>query len=262
MSKRIALPLDIRLMNVTAFGLFVLACLVALGGSLWSLLRLPAFGIQAITVVGDVTHNNAVTLRANVMPHLSGNFFTLDLAEARKAFESVPWVRSAVVHREFPNRLRVVISEHEPIALWGDVADGTLVNRQADVFEAVLDDHEIEHLPRFRGPRSESRQVVQMYAFLLPLFEAVGMKIEVLELSARGSWRVETASGAALELGRGTQQEIAQRLQLFWRTLAQVTARYGRTPASLATADLRHVDGYALQLKGVTTFEGDGRKKP
>lgn len=262
MSPRIALPLDIRLMNVTAIGLLVLAGLMAAGGAIWSLLRLPVFGIQAITVEGDVVHNNAVTLRANVMPQLSGNFFTLDLADARKAFESVPWVRLAEVHRQFPNRLRVVLREHEPVALWGDVADGTLVNRQADVFEAAADDQETEHLPRFRGPRGESRQVVQMHAFLLPLFEAVGMKIEVLELSARGSWRVETGSGAVLELGRGTQQEIAQRLQLFWRTLAQVTARYGRTPASLATADLRHVEGYALQLKGVTTFEGDGRKKP
>ena len=262
MSKRIALPLDIRLMNVTALGLLTLSGVIAAGGALWTLLRLPAFAIQAITVEGDVTHNNAVTLRANVMPQLSGNFFTLNLAEAREAFESVPWVRQAEVHRQFPNRLRVVLREHEPVGLWGDVADGTLVNRQADVFEAPADDQETEHLPRFRGPKGQSRQVVQMHGFLQPLFEAVGMKIEMLELSPRGSWRVETSSGAMLELGRGTQQEIAQRLQLFWRTLSQVTARYGRTPASLAAADLRHVDGYALQLKGVTTFEGDGRKKP
>ena len=28
---------------------------------------------------GDLSHNNAVTLRANVVPSLSGNFFTVDL---------------------------------------------------------------------------------------------------------------------------------------------------------------------------------------
>lgn len=87
------------------------------------------------------------------------------------------------------------------------------------------------------------------------------LQIEVLELSPRGSWRVETQTGAQIELGRGTQEEIGQRLQLFWRTLSQVTSRYGRTPTSLEAADLRHVDGYALRLKGVKTVE-PANKKP
>jgi cell division protein FtsQ len=49
-------------------------------------------------------------------------------------------------------------------------------------------------------------------------------------------------------------------LQMFFRTLSQVTARYGRTPTSLAGADLRHKDGYALRLRGVSTVED--KKKP
>ena len=75
-------------------------------------MRLPAFGLRGITVTGDVAYNNAVTVRANVAPRLSGNFFTLDLASAREVFETLPWVQHAVVQREFPNRLRVVLRTH------------------------------------------------------------------------------------------------------------------------------------------------------
>lgn len=262
MTKSATLPLDIRLMNMTAASLTVVFVLLVLAGGAWWLLRHPMFAIQAITVQGDVTRNNAVTLRANVMPQLTGNFFTIDLNRTRDAFEAVPWVRGAVVHRDFPNRLRAVLLEHEPMALWGDEGSNKMVNRQSRVFEANVEDVDVEHLPRLKGPDDQSAAVVQMYWHLLPLFEAMDMQVEQLELTPRGSWRVLTQSGAWLELGRGSQAEVGDQLKVFFRTLSQVTARYGRTPTALAGADLRHKDGYALRLRGVTTLEAQAQKKP
>lgn len=262
MKKSMPLPLDIRLMNMAAASLLLVFVLLLVGGVAWWLLRHPAFAIQSITVQGDVTRNNAVTLRANVMPQLSGNFFTIDLNRTREAFEAVPWVRGAVVHRDFPNRLRTVLLEHEPMALWGDDGSNKLVNQQSRVFEANVEDVDVETLPRLKGPDDQSAIVVQMYRDLVPIFEAMDMGIDRLELTPRGSWRVLTERGAMLELGRGTETEIAAQLKVFFRTLSQVTARYGRTPMALAGADLRHKDGYALRLRGVTTLEADGNKKP
>jgi len=129
------------------------------------------------------------------------------------------------------------------------------------VFEANIEEVDVENLPRLKGPDAQSQTVVQMYRLLLPMFEAMDMGIEQLELTPRGSWRVVTDSGALLELGRGTEAEITAQLKVFFRTLSQVTARYGRTPTALAGADLRHKDGYALRLRGVTTLEADGKKK-
>lgn len=262
MTQNATVPLDIRLMNMTAASLAVVFVLLVLAGGAWWLLRHPVFAIQAITVQGDVTRNNAVTLRANVMPQLSGNFFTIDLNRTRDAFEAVPWVRGAVVHRDFPNRLRAVLLEHEPMALWGDEGSNKMVNRQSRVFEANVEDADVEHLPRLKGPDDQSAVVVQMYRHLLPLLEAMDMQVEQLELTPRGSWRVLTHSGAWLELGRGSESEIGDQLKVFFRTLSQVTARYGRTPTALAGADLRHKDGYALRLRGVTTLEAQAQKKP
>ena len=261
MKSTMPLPLDIRLMNMAAASLLAVFVLLLLGGTVWWLLRHPVFAIQAITVQGEVTRNNAITLRANVVPQLQGNFFTIDLHQTKEAFEAVPWVRGAVVHRDFPNRLRTVLVEHEPMALWGDESANKMVNQQSQVFEANVEDVDIDKLPRLRGPDVQSQTVVHMYRHLLPMFEAVDMGIDQLELTPRGSWRVLTDRGALLELGRGTEAEMAAQLQVFFKTLAQVTARYGRTPNALAGADLRHKDGYALRLRGVTTLEADGKNK-
>jgi len=260
MKKAMPLPLDVRLMNFTANVLVVGVVLLALGGWAWWLLRHPVFAIQSISVQGEVNRTNAVTFKANVMPRLNGNFFTLDLESARQAFEAVPWVRSAVVHRDFPNRLRAVVQEHRPMALWGDEGANTMVNEQGQVFEADVDDVEVESLPRMKGPQGLSADVVKMYHDLRPVYQAVDMDIDQVELTPRGSWRVLTKTGALMELGRGTEAEIGAHLQTFFRTLSQVTARYGRTPTSLAGADLRHKDGYALRLRGVSTVED--KKKP
>jgi cell division protein FtsQ len=97
MKKPIVLPMDVRLMQWTATGMMVLAFVMCLASGIGWLLRHPAFSIQSITVRGNVTHSNPVTLRANVMPQLTGNFFTLNLLQARQAFEQIPWIRSALV---------------------------------------------------------------------------------------------------------------------------------------------------------------------
>ena len=130
MSAALPTPLDVRLMNATASALFVALAALGLAAVLWWGLRHPMFSIVAIQVQGDLTHNNAVTLRANVAHRLSGNLFTLDLAAARTAFEGVPWVRKALVRREFPNRLNVQLQVPD---LTGDATATRFVNSLTEV---------------------------------------------------------------------------------------------------------------------------------
>jgi cell division protein FtsQ len=262
MKKLVPAPWDIRLMNITS-GLLLMAVLcLSLVAALWWALRHPVFAIQKIAGYGDTSHHNEVTLRANVMPQLSGNFFTLDLQQAKEAFEAMPWVRQATVRREFPNRLRVRLDEHLPVALWGEQSETSMVNQDGLVFEANVDDIDADKLPVLSGPAGQSVLVWQMYNYLKPIFGTVSMGVDKLDLSPRGSWRVQTDSDAVIELGRGTQEEVGQRLQVFLKTVAQVTSRYQRTTNSVLAADLRHNNGYALRLRGVTTLGNDGNKKP
>ena len=140
MTQTLPAPLDVKLMNLTASVLFVGCVLLVLAAGAWWVLRYPGFAIARIVVQGELVHNNAVTLRANVAPHLVGNFFTVDLRAAREAFEQVPWVRRAQVRRVYPGSLRVELQEHDAVAYWGPDTGSALVNSQGEVFEANVGD--------------------------------------------------------------------------------------------------------------------------
>ncbi|MCW5260501.1 FtsQ-type POTRA domain-containing protein [Verminephrobacter eiseniae] len=253
MTEPLAQPLDVKLMNLTASVLYLGCALCVLAALLWWLLRYPGFAIARIVVQGELVHNDAVTLRANVAPHLAGNFFTVDLRAARAAFEQAPWVRLAQVRRWYPGRLLVQLQEHDALAYWGPESGSALVNRQGEVFEANVGDVEPEGLPRLQGPSGSSAQVLQMHGLLQPVFESLGLRLQGLELTGRGGWRATLDNEAVVELGGGSAPQVLQRTQRFTRTLAQVAAQYGRRVSALESADLRHVGGYALRLRGVST---------
>jgi cell division protein FtsQ len=249
------LPFDVRLMNITAAVLYVACALVLVAALGWWALRNPVFAIRGIVVQGDVTHNSVATLRANVTPRLAGNFFTVDLQQAREAFEAVPWVRHAVVSRQFPNKLRVQLQEHQAEAFWGADSESRLVDTHGEVFEANAGDVEPDEMPHLVGPDGTAPQVLAMYRGLAPWIDKLDLAIEQVVLSGRGGWTLHLDSGATVELGRGSNEEVLARSQRFARTLTQVTSKYGRRPEALVTADLRHTDGYAVKLRGVATTE-------
>lgn len=260
MKLSLSAPPDVKLMNVTAGALFLVFAGLVLAALLGWAMRHPVFAIRGITVQGEVAHTNTVTLRANVMPHLSGSLFTLDLAQARSAFEALPWVRRAVVRREFPNRLRVQLQEQQTAAFWGAQDESLLVNNFGEVFEANVDEVEQDNLPRLIGPEGQAPQVLQMYRELAPRLGALDTTLDQLELSASGGWRATLDSGAVIELGSGTPAEVGARAQRFALTLTQVASRYGRHADALESADLRYAQGYALRLAGVSTLAAASSK--
>ncbi|MDO9314418.1 MAG: cell division protein FtsQ/DivIB [Burkholderiaceae bacterium] len=255
-ATRQALPADVRWMRYTANSLFVLAALLLGATALHLLTRQPVFALRAIRIEGDLTRNSAATIRVNAVPKLRGNFFTTDLQADQRAFESVPWVRHAVVQRIWPNRLAVRLEEHRPAALWrGGGASDQLVNTLGEVFEASVGDVEEDGLPALEGPDGSSAAMLSMLVRLQSVFGRLDRRVDALRLSGRASWRAELDSGAKVELGRGSDDEVVQRAEHFVGTLSQVTEQF---QAPLVYADLRHRDGYALRLRGITTTLNPG----
>lgn len=248
-------PLDVKLMNLTTRLLVLGFVLSALGaGASWAANH-PVFAIRGVTVLGELNHTNALALQSYVGPQLKGTVMTVDLEALRRAFETVPWVRRAVVQREFPNRLKVHLEEHLAVAYWGEDGDTALVNSHGEVFEANLGEDDSEDMPRLSGPVDQSAQVLALYGALAPWFDALDLPIELLEMSARGNWRVKLASGANIELGSGTTPQVMTRVRQFLSTVGQVAAHHGRQVGALESADLRYAQGYALRLQGVSTVK-------
>ena len=262
------LPPDIRLMKAVTGLLVAALVLLALGFGLRWLVALPVFSIRAVQVEGDVNRNSVASLRANALPRMSGTFLSMNLQSARKAFEAVPWVRHAMVQRVWPSRLKVKLEEHQPAAYWEIKAAGAdedsdasvdkqLVNSFGEVFQANLGDVEDDDLPTLAGPEGSSAQMLRMYQQLQAQVAPLDDGVERLDLSGRGSWKVTLDKGAVIEIGRGTETEVLARFGQFVRTITQITSRF---QAPLLSADLRHTDGYAVRLRGISTTQNPGAK--
>src|SRR5262245_12602579 len=120
---------DAKQMNALAATLAVLALVGLVGAAAAWFVRQPAFAIRDVVVTTPLTRANGAHLEAVIREELSGTFFTMDLARARSALATVPWVRAAALRRQWPHRLEVTIEEHEPLARFND---GQFVNTRGE----------------------------------------------------------------------------------------------------------------------------------
>ena len=248
------LPLDVKCVNWVTRALFWAFGAMALVSLGWWLAQHPAWTVGRILVVGEVAHQNEVTLRSHLATQLRGSFLSLDLQQVKRVFESVPWVRQAIVQRDFPNRLRVTLLEHQPRAWWGESGGGKLVNAQGQVFEANPDDVQADGWSELTGPDdSAAPQVYRLHQALQPLFARLDWRMQRLELDRRGGWRVRLAHGTGVEVGRGNTEGMLTRVSHVAFSVSELGPRYAYR---LEMVDLRYPNGYAVRMRGVTTTGG------
>lgn len=258
MSSRFIVPLDVRLMNGVTVLLWLGIGLGFFAGVGTWVARHPSWTLARIVVEGQTAHQNEMLFRAQLAPHLQGSFLTIDLQEVKRLFEEVPWVKDAVVYREFPNRLRVTLDEQEGAAWWGPADSGKLLNQEGDIFQAEVDGDDValtKAWPQLDGPDDRSHEVFALYHQLQPIFQNLDAKLVHLHLNESGHWSAGLDNGLDIELGRGSSDELLDRIHKFVSTLPQLMSRYpGR---SLELADLRYPNGYAVRMRGVQTVMDD-----
>jgi cell division protein FtsQ len=254
MNAVVSHPIDIRLMNLLAVVLGLVALSLSLIYSLRWVATWPVFSVKRIVVDGDTNHHNALTIKANVTGRIDGGFYSTDLTHAKRVFESIPWIRRAVVRREFPGQLRVTLEEHRSSAFWGGEHESRMVNSYGEIFDANVGDAESDALPRLLGSDTEAAAVLDMYRRLSQLLSATDTSIDQLELTGRRAWRMQLDTGTDIELGRGDREEVIERFENFLRTHERVLATYGRVDfGRIETLDLRNGQGYAIRIRGVST---------
>jgi cell division protein FtsQ len=235
--------------------------------ALRAFLLAPWFSIQSIKILGDAQFHNALTLRANVLPQLTGNYFNLNLRQTQKAFESLPWIRSAVVQREFPNQIKVSLTAHTPIARWtsldasasldakSDVEIEQLLNVQGEVFETSGGQIDTDHLPALSGPIRKASDVLALFQSLQASLQthAKNSNWQLIQLSLNplGMWRAVLDNKAVLELGSGTKEEILVRTTRWLIATPELNNKYNAR--GLQSVDLRYPNGFATRLSGITT---------
>ena len=231
-------------LNRSANLLYSAAALLIFYGCIHYVVHLPVFPLREIRVIGDVGHVTNEQVAAVIARELRGNFFTVDLAQAREAFEKLPWVRKVNVRRQWPDRLEIAVEEHQPLARWGSTA---LVNAHGEVFEAAIS----SKLPVFFGPEGTAVEVVAHYAEFDRLLAPIGRKVVLIALSARRAWQLRLDDGMVLQLGR---ENLEARLAGFVSAYQRTVARLPQPPSHV---DLRYSNGFAVRAPGL---KRDARK--
>jgi cell division protein FtsQ len=236
-------------LNAVASVLYAVAAALGAYSVALAVVSLPVFALREVRIVEPVAHVTSTDVEAIVKQNLRGNFFTLDLAAARTAFERLPWVRRAAVRRHWPGGLEVALEEHVPLARWGERA---LVNTQGEVFEGAYEGP----LPLFDGPAGTAKEIAIQYQYFRRTLAEIGLAPGELHVSPRRAWQVKLENGVTLELGR---EQIESRLARFVNAYARTVARLGRR---VEYVDLRYSNGFAVLVPELAREKAPSRAAP
>ena len=192
--------------------------------------------IRRVEIAGDLVQTQRGELQAALERTVRGNFFSANLGELQTLAQRYPWVAEVSVSRQWPNQVRVTVTEKQALAHWG--SDG-LVSRAGDVFrpKRVIG---LTELPHLDGPRAQASFVLEQYQAMDRILSRVGLHIESLRLTERMSWQVQLEGG--IEVLVDAQDTLAK--------LERFTVLYDRQLAadigSIARIDLRYRNGVAI----------------
>jgi cell division protein FtsQ len=222
-------------LNRCADLLVTAVALLAIYGALHFVVHLPIFPLREVRLASALTYVKSEDIETMMKRQVRGNFFTLDLAATRAAFEKLPWIRKVEVRRRWPASLEVTLEEHAPLARWGTAA---LVNTHGEVFEAAYHGN----LPVFVGPTESAKEIAIQYEYFRRSLAAIGKTPVQVLLSPRRAWEVRLDGGATLELGR---EQVEARLARF---VAAYSRTLGRLARRIDYVDLRYANGFAVRI--------------
>lgn len=88
--------------------------------------------IRTVQIVGrEKTPEPLLTAAIAAIPGHS--ILTYSISDARTRIENIAWVRSAIVERVLPDKIRVVLNERRPFAVWQNQGKFTLIDQAGNI---------------------------------------------------------------------------------------------------------------------------------
>jgi len=201
--------------------------------------------VTSLVISGEMAYTSKDDIET-VIEHISfGNFFKVDVNNVQKMIETLPWVYSVSVRKQWPNELKIYVVDQSPIAHWnGD----SYINANGEVFQTesnVL----VNDLPGFFGPEGTEDIALKNYNNLNKLLSYGGFNISELVLSERYAWQLTLKSGVMLNLGRENRVE---RVQRFMDAYPHIELKEN---VQIHYVDLRYDTGFAVGFKSINENE-------
>jgi cell division protein FtsQ len=130
-----------------------------------------------------------------------------------------------------------------------------LLDDAGKIFDVGTDKDEYESLPQLIGPEGQSKLMLDMYKEVSNALHPIKGTLRNLELNARGSWMAILDGGAHIELGRGNTVDLIDRVAKFSLSVEKMLTKLNKKSLDIQYVDLRHSDGYAMRMHGVSTLD-------
>lgn len=205
-----------------------------IGGERWPM--------RHLRVSGEFNLVTDQQVRETVLPNVNKGYFAVNLEQVRQNISALPWVKQVDVRKHWPDRLEVTVAEYKPLARWGEK---NLLAENGEIF-AIPKNVKFK-LPVFEAPDANASDIMSFYSYAKPLFLTMGLQVQSIRMSARGSWSLTLSDGMEIEVGRGEPQ---QRLARFARLMPQI--KNDEQNRQLVRVDLRYTNGFALSWKPIS----------
>jgi len=206
--------------------------------------------IKQVEIAGEFTHLSPSELETSATDLIRGGFISVSVAAIKRELVQEEWISKVAVRRVWPDRLMIYITEHEPVALWGD---NSLLSSEAVIFSPPQDSFPAA-LPALRGPQGSARAVLQKYLLLQQELAQLNLELEALTLTERRAWQFSMVNGPLVLLGR---KDLEGRFERFFDfAIPYQSDRLSRA----ASIDMRYTNGFAVRWTGESgrTIPGRG----
>ena len=229
-------------------GFFVLVIIALISFSWFVSKRVnsdEAAPISQLMITGQMPYTKTADIEKALEQVNLSNFFQVNVNQVHQVIADLPWVYAVAVRKQWPNELKIHVTDQTPVALWnGDF----LINQNGKAFQA--DKNRLTHqLPAFFGPEGSEIIALNNYRDMSKLLKFSQFTIDELVLSERFAWQLTLNDGVTLNLGRENRIERVQRFMDVYPQIMQNK----QADQQINYVDLRYDTGLAVGWKPLTS---------
>ena len=198
-----------------------------------NLLELP---VQRLVISGPAQRVTKLDIEAAAAPAVDDSFVSVDLDEVRRLVETIDWVDSASIERDWPGTIRISYTEHRAAARWGESG---LLDTNGELFVENAGP-EYAELPKLDGPADSHHRVAERYLDIRDRLTRAGLTLDVLAMDERGAFTIGLIGGIKVRIGR---EDIDGRIDRFFEVaMPALAAEMDRAQY----VDMRYPSGFAV----------------
>ncbi len=196
----------------------------------------PRFPIRHVAVEHGRAFIDENVIRNRVTPHLQHGFFYTQVKGIQEDLLQLPWIKTAVVEKTWPDRLVIKLSVREAVAKWNKNAylldNGVVYHAKAPLTAAVL--------PELNSLEENGPVLLELYYAFKADLNTVALSIQDLNETSGREYVVFLNNGIVLNLG---EKDLQRRLHRFVKAYpVELADKVNR----IAYVDLRYENGMAV----------------